>query len=255
MSVVIAILAKDKECTLPFYLDCIYHQTYDKKKIHLYIRTNDNRDNSTGLLTQFIEQHGTEYASVYFDDSPISEQLKEYSNHEWNVVRFRILGKIRQDSVEYAKQRKASYFVVDCDNFIVPATLERLMQHNVVIAPMLTSKTAYSNYHYVVDKNGYFENHHHYYTVLNGEIKGLIQVECVHCTYLIPFDHLDKVLYDDGSFRYEYVILSSELRRHNLPQYIDNSFPYGFLTFATTPEEFERDVTMSANYPFQKKHP
>jgi hypothetical protein len=253
MSVVMAILAKDKSVTLPFYLECIYHQTYEKKKIHLYIRTNDNLDNTAILLQEFMDKYGSEYASVYYDDTSISEQLKTYSHHEWNVVRFHILGKIRQDSVEYAKQLKASYFVVDCDNFIVPDTLERLMQRNVVIAPMLKTRSAYSNFHYVVDQNGYYKSHDHYYTVLNGTMKGIIEVECVHCTYLIPFDYLDKVLYDDHSCRYEYVIFSSELRKHNIPQYIDNTFPYGFLTFATNAEEFDRDFLLSTQFSFKEK--
>jgi hypothetical protein len=256
MSVVIAILAKDKECTLPFYLDCIYQQTYDKKNIHLYIRTNDNRDKTADLLLQFVYQYGSEYASVYYDDRSVSEQLKNYSNHEWNVDRFHILGKIRQESVDYAKQLNAHYFVIDCDNFIVPETLERLMRHNVVIAPLLNAnKSMYSNYHYSVDGNGYFAEHEHYHTVINRQVLGLFQVECIHCTYLIPFEYLDKVLYDDGSCRYEYVIFSSELRKHKISQYIDNSFPYGFLTFATTTEDFDRDYNdMISGYPFQKKH-
>ena len=255
MSVVIAILAKDKESTLPFYLDCIYQQTYEKKKIHLYIRTNDNRDSTATLLQEFIEKHGDEYESVYYDDSCISEQLKDYGNHEWNNHRFQILGKIRQDSVEYAKQLNAHYFVVDCDNFIVPVTLENLMSHNVVIAPILHKKDSnYSNYHYSVDKNGYYAYNAHYHTILNHQIVGLFQVECIHCTYLIPFDYLDKVLYNDGSFRYEYVIFSSELRKHKIPQYIDNTTPYGFLTFATTTEDFEKEYAeMFSRYPFKEK--
>jgi len=255
MSVVIAILAKDKESTLPFYLDCIYQQTYEKKNIHLYIRTNDNRDKTPELLQQFIEQHGSEYASVYYDDRSISEQLKAYSNHEWNVHRFQILGKIRQDSVEYAKQLQAHYFVVDCDNFITPATLENLMRHRVVVAPVLHTKgSMYSNFHYSVDANGYYAENAHYMTVLNGQILGLFQVECVHCTYLVPFEYLDQVKYDDGSCRYEYVIFSSELRKHKVPQYIDNTLPYGFLTFATTKEDFDHDSQeMLPRFPFKQK--
>jgi hypothetical protein len=35
-NIVIAILAKDKENTLPFYLKCVYNQSYNKK-IFIYI--------------------------------------------------------------------------------------------------------------------------------------------------------------------------------------------------------------------------
>ena len=42
-NIVIAILAKDKEYSLKFYLECIYNLNYNKKNIHLYIRSNDNK--------------------------------------------------------------------------------------------------------------------------------------------------------------------------------------------------------------------
>jgi hypothetical protein len=116
---------------LPIFLSCIYNQTYDKKNIHLYIRTNDNTDNTIELLKLFIEKYGSEYGSIYYNDEDISENLKKYGEHEWNCERFKILGKIRQDSIDYAKKLNADYFVVDCDNFIIPITLEQMMKNRI----------------------------------------------------------------------------------------------------------------------------
>jgi cellulose synthase/poly-beta-1,6-N-acetylglucosamine synthase-like glycosyltransferase len=65
--ILIAILAKDKSVYLPVYLNSIYNQCYDKKNIHLYIRTNDNRDNTSEILKEFIKEHSHEYASIFFD--------------------------------------------------------------------------------------------------------------------------------------------------------------------------------------------
>ena len=104
MSITIAILAKNKEACLPFYLQCLYNQTYPKKNVHLYIRTNDNTDNTCEILEKFIKNHGNEYASILYNKDDIDEKLKTYSQHEWNSFRFKLLGKIRQDSIEYAKQ-------------------------------------------------------------------------------------------------------------------------------------------------------
>jgi len=253
-AIVIAILAKDKELSLPFYLQCIYNQTYNKKKIHLYIRTNDNKDNTTTILKDFIEKYGNEYASIYFNDANISEQLKQYSNHEWNVFRFNILGKIRQDSIDYARDLKAHYFVADCDNFIIPTTIEHLYKYqDGVISPMLRTgihdknckKIYYSNYHYDVDINGYYKDHENYYKILYNEITGLIRVSCIHCTYFIPNKFLSFIKYDDNSKRYEYVIFSDVLRLQNIPQYIDNTHKYGYLTFAENKDEF--DVEYDSN--------
>lgn len=263
-SLVVAILAKDKGPVLPFYLSCLYNQTYNKKHIHIYIRTNDNIDNTESLLSEFIDKYGKEYASVYVDNSSISENLKQYSNHEWNSFRFNILGKIRQDSVDYANKLKAHYFVADCDNFIIPTTIENLIKNRDigVISPMLragfnenvkTTNTfcynniVYSNFHYEVTNSGYFQKNDAYHSILNNDIVGLFRVCCVHCTYLIPYKYLSQIKYNDGSNRYEYVIFSETLRKNNIPQYIDNSHKYGYLTFMDTKDDFELEYVYNKN--------
>ena len=263
--IVLAILAKDKANCLPFYLNCIYNQTYNKKYIHLYIRTNDNTDNTESILSEFVEKCGKEYASVYFDNTSISESLKNYSNHEWNSFRFNILGKIRQDSVDYALKLKAHYFVVDCDNFIIPTTIEQIFKNKDigVITPILrtgfnenmkySKKTIignnpnYSNFHYSVTQDGYYAYNNNCLRILNNDITGLIRVCCVHCLYLIPYKYLSFINYIDNSNRYEYVIFSETLRKNNIPQYIDNTHKYGYLTFTEDKEEFDQEYNLNKN--------
>jgi hypothetical protein len=243
MDVVIAILVKDKEATLPTYLTCLLNQTFPKEHTRLYIRTNDNTDRSEEILSVFIDEHGSKYKSVFYDNSSVSENLKNYKPHEWNSDRFKILGKIRDDSIKYALDHNAHYFVIDVDNFIVPSTLADMVPIAPlgVIAPMLVTKTAYSNYHSSVDNNGYCVTGDAYLKILNKIIKGCIDVPVVHCTYFIANHILDKVSYDDDSYRYEYVVFSDVLRKQNIPQYIDNRKDYGRISFATTKEEFEED--------------
>lgn len=251
-NLVIAILAKDKENTLPFYLSCIYNQTYNKKYIHLYIRTNDNNDNTEQILIEFIEKYGKEYASVYFDNSTISESIKQYSPHTWNSTRFEIIGKIRQDSTNYAIKLNAHYFTADCDNFIIPITIEKLMRYknSGIISPMLKTgfvpgtipnndydNKSYSNFHYQVDDNGYYIYHKNYYSIIDYNVIALSRVCCVHCTYLIPSKYLSFVSYIDNTKRNEYVILSESFRKQMIPQYIDNTEKYGYLTFKESNEE------------------
>jgi hypothetical protein len=241
--VVIAILAKDKAHCLPLYLKCIYEQTYPKQHIHLYIRTNDNSDETPNILSNFIKSSGEEYNSVFYDDSSINPQLKEWTQHEWNEERFRILGKIRQDSVDYAKEKGAHYFVADCDNFLKPYTLENMfrLRHCGIIGPMLESEDAYSNFHFQVDHQGYLKKGHPtYFKLLRREICGIIQVKVIHCTYFIKNEYLSHVSYDDKSGRHEYVIFSDVLRKNGIVQCLDNTEKYGYITFAETKEELDK---------------
>jgi hypothetical protein len=244
MSIVFAILAKQKAHVLPFYLNCLLAQTLDKKQIHLYIRTNDNTDDTEGILHRFIQAHGAKYASVFFDAASVSERLAAYGQHEWNIERFKALGAIRQASVQYAMDHGAHYFVADCDNFITTNVLQTMLDVKGlgVVAPMLRSPTAYSNFHYEADSNGYYKEHPVYYDLLTGRVKGLVAVAVVHCTYFIHNRLLGDILYDDDSRRYEYVIFSDALRKRGIPQYLDNRGDYGFLTFAETAAAFSDEL-------------
>lgn len=242
--VVIAILVKNKEGILREYLDAIQNQTYPKNKIHIYIRTNDNTDKSEEILQKFKNENECEYASIYMNAENIDSTLSKYGSHEWNSHRFKILGKIRQESVDYAISKNAHYFVVDCDNFITSTTLTDMfnIKDIGVVAPKLEngstcdpnnaySNNAYSNYFCDIDQNGYYKSHENYYKILNREIKGIFEVPVIHCTYFIANKFLKKVCYDDNSNRYEYAIFCDVLRKNKIPQFIDNRRYYGFLTF------------------------
>jgi hypothetical protein len=246
--IVIAILAKDKAHVLPYFLQAILNQTYPKDKLHLYIRTNDNTDSTTTVLEEFIRANGDSYASIYYNSDSISESLTQYSQHEWNCLRFKILGKIRQQSIDHARLLNAHYFVADCDNFISPSCLNDMfsIRELGVVAPLLRSRTAYSNYHHSVTDSGYYKDSHLYHTILRNEIRGCLEVAVVHCTYFISKDLLHEICYDDDSGRYEYVIFSDVLRKKKIPQYIDNRQEYGTLTFAETREDFLKESALHA---------
>ena len=243
--VVLAVLAKDKAHILPIFLDCLLHQDYPKQNIHLYIRTNDNNDSTATVLKEFIHIHGSSYGSVFYNDSDIQPLLKTFGQHEWNAIRFKVLGKIRQESIDYAVKLGADYFVVDCDNLIRPFTLSRMigLRNFRVVSPMLESRTAYSNYHYSVDENGYLKEDDFYHKVLHRDISGVIQVAVVHCTYYIHNNVLKDVSYDDESYRYEYVIFSDTLRKKGIPQNLDNRVSYGFISFAEGKEDAMKDYS------------
>lgn len=255
--ITIAILAKDKEHTLPLYLQCIENQTWPKEKTYLYIRTNNNNDNTAQMLHDWVNRVGNEYAKIYFDDSDVDVAVQQFGQHEWNYTRFQVLGAIRQASVDWAYQNNSHYFVADCDNFIFPETVESMMKLNLpIVAPLLRcySQKYYSNYHDVVDHNGYYTPSVPYYDILNQKIMGIIEVAVVHCTYFIRHELLHKMCYDDESARYEYVIFSDCARKQNIPQYIDNRAIYGYISFAENTQEFEQEEFIQQGFYVCKKN-
>ncbi|WP_128894131.1 glycosyltransferase family 2 protein [Longirhabdus pacifica] len=239
--ITIAILAKDKEHLLPYYLQCIENQTYPASKIKLYIRTNNNVDQTANVLKKWINKVAHRYDEIFYDDSDVNAKVEQYKPHEWNALRFQVLGKIRQDSIAWANQKHTHYFTVDCDNFIIPNTLQRMYDTLLpVVGPFMKhddATSSYSNYHFATCANGYFVDHPFYYKIQQQEIKGLIQVDVVHCAYFIRHNILQHITYLDNTERHEYVIFSDRLRKRKIKQYIDNRVVYGLITFCTQKEK------------------
>lgn len=251
--VTIAILAKDKAHTLGLYLECIENQTWPAERTYLYIRTNNNNDDTAQILHDWIARVGDRYAKIYFDDSDVDVPVQQFGQHEWNYTRFQVLGAIRQASVDWAGEQNSHYFVADCDNFIYPDTIESMIKTNLpIVAPLLRcySQKYYSNYHDITDANGYYKPSVLYYEILDQKVMGIIEVDVVHCTYFIRHEVLNKMCYDDESARYEYVIFSDIARQQNIPQYIDNRTIYGYISFAETIQEFEEEPFIKAQSPF-----
>jgi GR25 family glycosyltransferase involved in LPS biosynthesis/glycosyltransferase involved in cell wall biosynthesis len=234
--VLLAILAKQKEPSLPLYLDCIEALDYPKASIVLYIRTNNNTDRTETILREWVARVGHLYAEVVFEAEDVAERVEQFGVHEWNATRFSVLGRIRDISLQRTRAHDcAFYFVCDVDNFIRPCTLRELVALDLpVVAPFLRSigeANFYSNYHAEVDENGYYKECDQYHWVLNRNVRGVIEMPLVHCTYLIRADVCDKLTYQDDSSRFEYVVFSESARNNAIPQYIDNRQIYGYIFF------------------------
>jgi hypothetical protein len=233
--VLLAILAKQKEPVLPFYLMCIEALDYPKEAIVLHVRTNNSTDRTAAILKEWVERVGPDYAAVEYDDSDVAEPVQDFAVHEWNALRFKVLGQIRQHSMAAALRHDCEfYFVVDVDNFVAPATLRALVGANQpIVGPLLRhvdENNPYSNYHEKTDAAGYFANSEEYYWLLHRRVIGLCRVDVIHCTYLVRRDAIPRLRYDDGSGRHEYVVFSDSARRAGIPQYLDTREVYGYLT-------------------------
>lgn len=253
--VFIAILAKQKEKVLPLFLRSLHELDYPRKDIVLYIRTNNNTDRTREILEEWINEHADEYADVTYNPNNIEQNVEKYGVHEWNGERFRALAKIRQASIDECLKTDCDYyFVIDVDNFLFPETLNDLIEANKpIVAPLLRYAVAtdkypdtpedkervgehrcryYSNYHHMVDDYGSILNEPVYYQLLHrvDGYRGIWDVDCVHCTYLIKRKYLNKLTYLEDSDRWEYMVFSESARKARINQYLDNRKIYGILT-------------------------
>ena len=227
--VLIAILAKSKAGHLPFFLECIEALDYPPESICLHIKTNNNTDATADILRAWVARVGGRYAHVEFDDREVPERVQDFADHEWNATRFSVLSRIRQHSMDQTLTLGCDfYFVVDVDNYLRPLTLRSLVDLNLsIVAPLLkcidADRPFYSNFHQIVDDNGYYRSSDEYYSILNRTSPGLHEVALIHCTYLVRADAIPRLTYDDQSGRYEYVIFSDSARRAAIPQILDSA--------------------------------
>lgn len=233
-TVLLAILARNKAHTLPYYLRCLDNLDYDKKSITVYINTNNNDDDTETILRNWAKRNEDTYNKIIFESHHV-DSLSSENPHAWHGARFRALGAIRQQSMLKTKEYGLDYyFVVDCDNFIAPETLRVLVQEDKpIIAPMLLAKPklgdSYSNYFCDIDPVGLYKDHEDYYKILLKQKTGSFKVPVVHCTYLVNAEHIDKLRYVDGTDMWEFVIFSTSARNSGVDQYICNKQDFGFL--------------------------
>jgi hypothetical protein len=243
------ILSKNKGVILEYWLYQNLEKLTFKDKIVLFIRTNNNTDNTEEILKEWIEKQ-TEWKDIIFDSTNVPEKVELYGEHEWNHERFDVMSRLRTEGIQKAKELDMDYFVCDVDNYLLPETIESLLETNMpVVAPFLRHPTClYSNFHHPVTDIGYFQESMEYHQILNQNEPGLHTVDLVHCTYLIRKEVFDKINYYDDTNYHEYVIFSKNLRKNNVPQVIDNRKIYGCVSFSGDIEEGKAYMEQLVNF-------
>jgi tetratricopeptide (TPR) repeat protein len=232
--VLVAILAKQMAASLPLHLQCLEALDYPKQAITLYVRTNNNTDDTEQLLRAWVSQVGHRYAGVLFDATDVTEKVREFGAHEWNAERFAVMGRLRNACLQTTLEQGCDFlFVADVDNFIRPSTLRNLVSAGLpIVAPLLRSiepHEDYANCFAETDVNGYFAYSNQYDWIVQRRVRGLIEMPVVHCTYLVRADVIPELSYLDDSGRHEFVVFCDSARRAGIPQYIDNREVYGYL--------------------------
>lgn len=232
--VLLAILARNKAHILPLYLSSIENLQYEKKDITVYINTNNNEDETREILEEWITKKGSLYRKIIFESHEVPN-LSCPGPNEWTCDRLHALALIRNKSLSIAKEERCDYyFVIDCDNFVIPSTLADLVAKDLpIVAPMLRTipepGDINSNFFYEVTETGYFKGFpNEYFDILNRAKIGTFKMPLVQCTYLIKCDYLDKLSYTDDTQAFEFIIFSRTARKNRVGQYICNEKFYGY---------------------------
>ncbi|CAL1593921.1 unnamed protein product [Knipowitschia caucasica] len=238
--VMVAIVARNAEHSLPHTLGCIEKLHYPKERIAIWAATDHNMDNTTAMLREWLKKAQSLYH--YVEWRPMEEPKSytdEWGPKHWPPSRFGHVMKLRQAALKAARERWADYILfVDSDNLLTnPQTLNLLMGENLtVVAPMMQSRSLYSNFWCGMTPQGYYKRTPDYQPVREWKRLGCFPVPMVHSTFLIDLRReASKALafhppHPDYSWAFDDImVFAFSARQAGVQMYVCNREHYGFL--------------------------
>ncbi|XDV49230.1 hypothetical protein PO909_018515 [Leuciscus waleckii] len=238
--VMITILARNSAHSLPYYLGCIDRLDYPKDRIAIWAATDHNVDNTTAILREWLKNRQSRYH--YVEWRPMDEPRSytdEWGPKHWAPSRFNHLMKLRQAALKTARERWADYILfVDSDNLLTnPRVLDLMMAENfTLVAPMLDSRSLYSNFWCGITPQGYYKRTPDYQPIREWKRLGCFSVPMVHSTFLMDLRRsatLDMAFYPphpDYSWAFDDImVFAFSARQTGVQMYVCNREHYGFL--------------------------
>ncbi|KAA0721734.1 Procollagen galactosyltransferase 1 [Triplophysa tibetana] len=237
--VLVALVCRNSAHSLPHALGAIDRLNYPKDRMALWVATDHNSDNTTELLKEWLINVQNFYHYVEWRPQEESTVYKDESGpKQWTDARYEHVMKLRQAALETAREMWADYFLtVDCDNLLTNQDfLWKLMNENkTIVAPMLESRAAYSNFWCGMTSQGYYKRTPAYMPIRRQEKKGCFAVPMVHSTYLIDLrKEASRQLafyppHPDYSWAFDDIIIFAfSARMADVQMYICNKEIYGY---------------------------
>ncbi|KAE8619650.1 hypothetical protein XENTR_v10009886 [Xenopus tropicalis] len=239
-TVLIALLARNSEGSLPEVLGALERLHYPKERISLWVATDHNIDNTTQMLREWLINVQNQYHHVEWrpQEHPRWFRDEEGPKH-WSHGRYEYIMKLRQAALTSAREMWADYiFFLDADNLLTnPETLNRLIAENkTIVAPMMESRAAYSNFWCGMTTQGYYRRTPAYMPIRRRERKGCFPVPMVHSTFLIDLRKEASQQLDfypphaDYTWAYDDIIVFAfSCRQADVQMFICNKEIYGYL--------------------------
>ncbi|XP_062891934.1 procollagen galactosyltransferase 1-like [Mobula hypostoma] len=238
--VLIAIIARNSAHGLPAFLGRIEGLRYPKDRLSLWIATDHNVDNTTAVLREWLVNVQRFYHSIEW--RPMDEPKSypdEIGPKHWPDSRYEHVMKLRQAALKAARDRWADYILfIDADNFLTnPNTLTLLIAENkTVVAPMLDSRSAYSNFWCGMTSEGYYKRTPAYPPIRKRDRLGCFPVVMVHSTMLIDLrkEASKKLAFypPHPSYTWSFddiIVFAYSCKQAGVQMYINNKEHFGFL--------------------------
>lgn len=238
-TVLITILVRNKAHTLPYFLTYLEQLHYPKDRMHLWIRSDNNIDNSVEILSIWLKNQGDEYHGFDVNlDETIS--IDKFGISQWTRQRFLHVINLREQALNAGGNMWADFiWMLDADVFLTnPDTLDELVSKNrTVVAPMLKSDGLYSNFWAGMTNDYYYLRTDRYEPIFYREEKGCFNVPMIHSAVLIDLRRRvsDSLTYDPNNLKAydgptdDIITFAVGANMSDIPLFICNDHFYGFV--------------------------
>uniref|UniRef100_A0A674CP76 Procollagen galactosyltransferase 2-like n=1 Tax=Salmo trutta TaxID=8032 RepID=A0A674CP76_SALTR len=246
--VLLSILARNAEHSLPYFLGCIDRLEYPKDRIAICAAADHSVDNTTAMLQEWIRGVQSQYHSVKW--TPMEEprsHVGELGPKHWPNSRFTHVMELKQAALRSARALWADYILfVDTDNLLTNRRVltEMIAENLTVVAPMLESHVLYSNFWCGVTPQGYYKRTPEYIPIRNWKRQGCFAVPMVHSTFLVDLRRsATRALafhppHHDYTFPLDDImVFAFSARQADVQMYICNREHYGYLPLPLKQEQ------------------
>ncbi|XP_070700955.1 procollagen galactosyltransferase 2-like [Pempheris klunzingeri] len=247
-TVLITILARNAQHSLPYFLGCIERLDYPKDRTIIWAASDHSVDNSTAMLQEWLKGVQHLYHAVEWRPT---EQPSSYADEQgpkhWSNSRFTHVMKLKQAAVRAARQHWTDYILfVDSDNMLTNRQVlsDMIAENLTVVAPMLESKSLYSNFWCGVTPQGYYRRTPEYIPIRKWKRQGCFAVPMVHSTYLLDLRRTASraLAFYPPHPQYPYhaddiMAFAFSAQQAGVQMYICNKQHYGYLPVPLNPDQ------------------
>ncbi|ERE71303.1 glycosyltransferase 25 family member 3 [Cricetulus griseus] len=247
-TVVLAILARNAEHSLPHYLGALERLDYPRARLALWCATDHNVDNTTEMLQEWLAAVGRDYAAVVWKPE---EEARPYPDEQspkhWTKERHQFLMELKQEALTFARAWGADYILFsDTDNILTNnQTLRLLTERQLpVVAPMLDSQTYYSNFWCGITPQGYYRRTAEYFPTKNRQRQGCFRVPMVHSTFLVSLktEETAQLAFYPPHPNYTWpfddiIVFAYACQAAGVSMYVCNDHRFGYMNVAVKPDQ------------------
>ncbi|EHB05373.1 Glycosyltransferase 25 family member 1, partial [Heterocephalus glaber] len=206
------------------------------------VATDHNADNTSAVLREWLVAVKGLYHSVEWRPA---EEPRSYPDEEgpkhWSDARYEHVMKLRQAALKAARDMWADYILVSAhfeSALNSPGFVSSLLiaENRTVVAPMLDSRAAYSNFWCGMTPQGYYRRTPAYIPIRKRERQGCFAVPMVHSTFLLDLRKAaSRSLafyppHPDYTWAFDDIIVFAfSCKQAGVQMYVCNKQVYGFL--------------------------